>query len=253
MNEELKVIIRAELAQFKKAMSDAVSGLKQVANEGRKASKEIDGFTADVNQQGKALSDLKKKYVDLAAAHGKESKAAKDAAEQIKKLSAEYKTNKQLATDLANDANSFDVSFGEGGKKNVDDTNESVQELQGSLEAIRNLDFAGVMLSAFGPELREHLSKAKAEFEEMAIHLQYGLTGLFKNGRYYKETGEEWTGLGDAIKGAFESGKAAGQTFKNGMKEVGAATSKALSGIVGVLLVVIAILIVGFVTNKFIK
>ena len=244
MNEELKVIIRAELAQFKQAMSEAISGLRKVASEGRKASKEIDGFTADVNEQGKALQDLKKKYIDLAAAHGKESKAAKDAAEQIKKLSAEYKTNKTLANDLANEANSFDASFGEGSKKNVDDTNESVQELQGSLEAIRNLDFAGVMLSAFGPELRQHLSKAKAEFEEMAVHLQYGLTGLFKNGRYYKETGEEWTGLGDAIKGAFESGRAAGQTFKNGMKEVGAAPSKALSGIVGVLLVVIADLLV---------
>jgi methyl-accepting chemotaxis protein len=251
MNEELKIIIRAELEQFKKAMRDAVSGLKSVANESRKTSKEVDGFTADVNQQGKALSDLKRKYIDLAAAHGKESKEAKDAAEAIKKLSAEYKTNKALANDLANNANSFDLSLGEGGKKNVDDTNESVQELQGSLEAIRNLDFAGVMLSAFGPELREHLSKAKAEFEEMATHARYTFTGLFKNGSYYKETGEEWTGFGDAIKGAFESGSEAGKTFARGMKEVGAAVSKAMSGIVGVLLVVIAdlIILIGLTKN----
>lgn len=239
------------MAQFKKAMNDAVSGLKQVVSESRKASKEVDGFTADVNEQRSALNDLKKKYVDLAAAHGKESKEAKEAAAAIRKLSQEYKTNKTLVDDLTDSANSFDASFGDSGKKNVDDTNESVQDLQGSLESIRNLDFANVLLEAFGPDLRKHLRKAKAEFEEVGIHARYAFSGLFKNGSYYKETGEQWTGLGDAIKGMFESGKAAGEAFGNGMKSVGQSVSSALNSVVGVLLVIIAdlMILIGLTKN----
>ena len=161
MNEELKIIIRAELEQFKKAMRDAVAGIKGVANESRKASKEIDGFTAEVNQQGKALSDLKQKYVDLAKAHGTESKEAKDAAEAIRKLSAEYKTNKAFATDLANEANKFDASFTDK-SGDVDNTTASVEDLHTSLEAIQTLSFGNLLVGLFGPEVKKKIESRKS-------------------------------------------------------------------------------------------
>lgn len=252
MNEELKIIIRAELAQFKQAMEQAIGGLRKIKKESTSASKEIDGFTSNLNQQRKQLDDLKRKYVDLAAAHGKESKEAKDAAEAIKTLSAAYKENRNLAESLANNADALDLSLGgKESSQNVDKTKESVDDLQGSLESIRNLDLAGVLLSAFGPELRKYLRHARADFEEMATHVNYAWTGLFKNGRYYKETGEEWQGLGEAIKGFFYSSKAAGESFASGMKNVGAAVSKALSGIVGVLVVIIAdlLIVIGLTKN----
>ena len=179
MNEELKIIIRAELEQFKKAMRDAVAGIKGVANESRKASKEIDGFTAEVNQQGKALSDLKQKYIDLAKAHGTESKEAKDAAEAIKKLSAEYKTNKTLAADLANKANSFDASLGnENTQKNVEKTGESMGELQDTLNNIYTLNIWEVVSKGFGD-----WSKQAKNFKETAAST-FDLAG-----EYFKQAG----------------------------------------------------------------
>ena len=247
MNEELKVIIRAELAQFKKAMNDAISGLRQVANEGRKASKEIDGFTADVNQQGKALQDLKKKYVDLAAAHGKESKAAKDAAEQIKKLSAEYKTNKTLATDLANEANNFDLSL--GGKdtsKDVGETTDSVEELQSSLESIQSLSFGNLLVGLAGPEVREKLKSAMGWFQEYRTFADQAAASLRKNSWYYGPGMNDWEGwkgawenweanMGEATGAAKLGFQRVGEAGKVAMSKIGAA----LKGVIGALLIVV--------------
>jgi phage-related protein len=251
MNEELKVIIRAELAQFKQAMGEAIQGLKKVANEGRKASKDIDGFTAEINQQNKALTDLKKKYIDLAAAHGKESKAAKDAAEQIRKLSAEYKNNRDLANNLANSANSFDVSLGgEKASQDIDKTNEAAGELQQTLETIRNLDMAQVMLEAFGPGVLRHLESAKEEFVEAGVFFGQ----IFQN--FNKKNDSELfskdnPNILDRFKGAGESVKLMLEDLGSGFKHLGQAFKKTFSGMTGVLAVVIAnlIAIIGLTKN----
>lgn len=246
MNEELKIIIRAELAQFKKAMNEAVSGLKQVANESRKASKEVDGFTADVNQQGKALSDLKKKYVDLAAAHGKESKEAKDAADAIKKLSAEYKKNKALVDDLSNSANSFDSSFGGQAKENVEGTTDSVENLQGTLESIKALDFATLLVGLVGPEVKKKLDSAKEWFAEYRVFMGQARGSLNRNSSYYGADGVEWEGW----KGALGNWKAnfseAMGSASKGFKKMGEAGKEAMAGLEGgmaSLIVALAILV----------
>lgn len=249
MNEELKVIIRAELEQFKKAMKDAVSGLRQVASEGRKASKDIDGFTADVNNQGKALADLKRKYVDLAAAHGKESKAAKDAAEQIKKLSAEYKTNKTLATDLANSANSFDVSLGsEEGKKNVDKTNESMGELQDTLQGIYTLNiwqFVGEAISGWTKKAQGFKDMAKESFSLSGAYFKQGFGELFRNPETMRDLDVMGESMGQSIKGAMESAKYGfqelGKATAESFKAIGAAIAASAAIIIADLLVIIGL------------
>ena len=252
MNEELKIIIRAELEQFKKAMKDAISGIKGVANESKKASKEIDGFTADVNQQGKALSDLKKKYVDLAAAHGTESKQAKEAAEAIKKLSAEYKTNKALAGDLANKANSFDVSLGnEDARNNVDATNESMGELQDTLQGIYTLDiwkFVGDNISKWSKKAKEFGGSAKESFDLAGIYFKQAWGELTRD----PETLMDLDALGESIsqstKGSLESAKYAFQELGSA---VGASFKAIAAGIAASAAIIVAdlLLVIGLAKN----
>jgi phage-related protein len=252
MNEELKIIIRAELEQFKKAMRDAVSGLKSVAHEGRKASKEIDGFTAEVNQQRNALADLKKKYVDLAKAHGQESKEAKDAAEAIRKLSAEYKTNKALATDLANKANSFDVSLGnENAQKNVNATNESMGELQDTLEGIYTLNiwqFVGDSISKWSKKAKEFGGSARDSFDLAGIYFKQAWGELTRDPETLMNLDAVGESISQSTKGSLESVKYAFQEVAQG---VGASFKAIAAGIAASAAIIIAdlLVIIGLTKN----
>ena len=251
MNEELKVIIRAEIAQFKNAINDAIQGLKKVANESDQASKEVDGLTADVSRQAQELTELKKKYIDLAAAHGKESKAAQDAANQIKSLSEAYKNNKTLAAELANDANSFDVSMSnDGASRNVENTNASMEDLQGTLESIQSLNFWELIATAFG-SLGTNIKAANWHFTEMGEHAKSAFSSFSKNGKIYQDLGTEWTGIGDAIKSARAEGALAVKSFKAGLGEITTGLGTVLSGWLGVAAVIVAdlLVIIGLTKN----
>ena len=249
MNEELKIIIRAELEQFKKAMKDAVAGIKGVANESRKASKEIDGFTAEVNQQGKALSDLKQKYIDLAKAHGTESKEAKDAAEAIKKLSAEYKTNKALAGDLANKANSFDVSLGnEDTQKNVEKTSESMGELQDTLNNIYTLNIWEVVSKGFGDwskKAKGFAGTARSAFDLAKEYFKQGWGEITRDPETLSQLDVLGESLGDSIKGSLISAKEGvatlGEAIGASFKAIGAAIAASAAVIIADLLIIIGL------------
>lgn len=249
MNEELKIIIRAELEQFKKAMKDAVAGIKGVANESRKASKEIDGFTAEVNQQGKALSDLKQKYIDLAKAHGTESKEAKDAAEAIRKLSAEYKTNKALAGDLANKANSFDVSLGdENARNNVEATNESMGELQDTLQGIYTLNiwqFVGDSISKWSKKAKGFGESARNSFDLAGAYFQQAWGELTRDPETLSNLDVMGESISDAAKGSLESVKYAfqevGQAVGSSFKAIAAGIAASAAIIVADLLIIIGL------------
>lgn len=265
MNEELKIIIRAELEQFKKAMKDAVAGIKGVANESRKASKEIDGFTAEVNQQGKALSDLKQKYIDLAKAHGTESKEAKDAAEAIRKLSAEYKTNKALAGDLANKANSFDVSLGsDNANKNVEKTNESMDELKETMSGILGLnifEFLGKSVDKYNEKIKSNLKLSKEYFKDAKksfSNLGYNIKqmfGSFSKKFWSSEYGQDNVSGQMMIEGFAESSKLAITDVQDAAiqasRGIGAAFKAIGAGIMASAAVIIAdlLVIIGLAKN----
>ena len=241
MNEELKLIIKAELSQFKKSLDDAVQSLRKVKTNTVSAEKSVDDLTDQVERQQKELRDLKKEYINVASALGEESDAAKEAADEIKKLSAEYQTNLNLARQLADKANSFDGSL----SGDIDKTTNSVDGLYASMEALKGLSLAEILLEAFNlPGVQKGLDDLADSMDMFRTNMRYAFSGLFKNGSYYEETGDEWTGWADAVKGFFSSAKQAGKDFGGAMKDVGATTSAALSSIVGIIAVVIADLLV---------
>lgn len=261
MNEELKIIIRAELEQFKKAMNDAITGIKRVAQTSKQASKEIDGFTADVNQQGKALSELKQKYVDLAAAHGKESKAAKDAAEQIKKLSAEYKTNKMLAADLTNEANKFDVSLGsDNASQSTKETTENMGELQDTLQGIYSLNiwqFVSSSMEGWKQKAKEFSSTAKEEFSLAGIYFKQAWKEFRRDPDTLIDLDAVGESQGEAIKGSLlsikEGFKSVGSAVSESFKAIAAAVAAAAAVIVAELIIIIGLAKNAFTVAKEIK
>lgn len=241
MNEELKIIIRAELEQFKKAMNDAIAGIKGVASESRKASKSVDGFTAEVNQQGKALEDLKRKYVDLAKAHGQESKEAKEAAEAIKKLSAEYKTNKALAANLSNDANKFDVSLADDKTvETVEATTEGMGELRDALSnilALNVFELVGKGFDDWKKKVKDLTKTAKEEFNLAKIYFEQAWKELMMDPETLKDLNATGESMSDAFKGALIS-------VKEGIKTLGSAASQAIAAIGAAIAVMSAVIVV---------
>lgn len=109
MNEKLQVIIDAEISKFKKNITDALNGIEDFSEKVKKASKDVDSFTKTVDNQSKELKDLKQKYIDIVAAQGSQSEAAKKCAAQITKLSGELKVNGERLNAIADEADSFDV------------------------------------------------------------------------------------------------------------------------------------------------
>ena len=108
MNEELKIIISAETSKAKSAMKEVNKALDDISEASKKASSDIDSLTSKCSKQSEELRDLKKKYVDVAAAQGENSDEAKALAKQIEKLSGDYLNNSKRMEELANKADSFD-------------------------------------------------------------------------------------------------------------------------------------------------
>ena len=108
MTEELKVIISAETSKVKPAMKEVNKALNDINEVSKKASSSIDSLTGKYSKQGKELGDLKKQYIDVAAAQGENSDEAQALAKQIEKLSGEYLNNGKRMEELADKADSFD-------------------------------------------------------------------------------------------------------------------------------------------------
>lgn len=108
MNEELKVIISAETNKAKPAMKEVSKALDDISEASKEASNSIDSLTGKCSKQSEELRDLKKKYIDVAAAQGENSDEAKALAKQIEKLSGDYLDNSKRMEELANKADSFD-------------------------------------------------------------------------------------------------------------------------------------------------
>lgn len=128
MNEELKVIITAEIGKLKNSMDDAKESLEQFRDKTKKTSKEVEAVTAVANRQAKELTELKRKYVDIATSQGAHSDAARACAEEIERLSTEYKENRDKVTAAAKAANSFDKSLDKA-EDAADDTADAVEDL----------------------------------------------------------------------------------------------------------------------------
>lgn len=113
MNEELKIIISAEIDRLKKDLLEAQKQIQKTGDEAKKASKDTDSFTDVFKKQSKELQELKTKYIDIVAEYGEQSEQAQECAKEIENLSSELRDNKKAIEDAANAADKYDKTLEE--------------------------------------------------------------------------------------------------------------------------------------------
>lgn len=101
----------AALEKSKAEIAKQTEALEKLQTESAEAAKKAESLTGKVEKQEKELADLKQKYIEVAAAKGKDSDEAKALADQISNLSGDLKENKDKLKDAADAADELDQSF----------------------------------------------------------------------------------------------------------------------------------------------
>lgn len=101
----------AALEKSKAEIEKQTAALEKMQTESAEAAKKAESLTSKVEKQEKELADLKQKYIEVAAAQGKNSDEAKALAQEISDLSGDLKENKAKLKDAADAADDLDQSF----------------------------------------------------------------------------------------------------------------------------------------------
>ena len=115
---------------FRRVGEAVVNGFKKQPIDN--VDKSLSGLTKTVSSQEKDLKNLKEKYADLYLTHGKNSKEAKECANEIKKLSGELSSNKDKLSKAEDAANKFDKTITETGE----DSEKSGQKIKSAFGKI---------------------------------------------------------------------------------------------------------------------
>lgn len=99
------------------------TALSEMEKAERDAANKTETLTEKIDRQEKELQDLKSKYIEVAAAKGKDSDEAQDLAKQISDLSGELKDNKTKLNDASDAADEFDKSLEEVDEESKNTTN----------------------------------------------------------------------------------------------------------------------------------
>ena len=253
MNEELRIEIRADAGEARNELRQVSRQLQNLGEDAATAANLDASLTKTLTEQSKALRELKIKYIDLANVHGKESDAAKNLANQIKNLSEAYQNNRQIVTDLANNADSFDMSLGGDGQatSNINNVNDALGNVQTTLNSIQNLSVWDIILEAFGGEVAANIEKITTSFGEFQTAMSHSMMMFFNPSQYFYETGIEFDNFGDRMQAAAEAWGEAWTSFGEGIGEVFSTLGTALKGFLGLLLVVVGeiLIIIGLVKN----
>ena len=139
--------------------------------------REAKSIISTVDKQEQELSDLKKEYVDVSTAQGKNSDAARDLAKEIERLSKELKENKDKMNAAEKEADQLD--------KSIDDLGDSADEAEkkfGNLASglAKGLKTGLVAFAAAAAAAVAGLSKASVSAAEFAdeILTMSTVTGL---------------------------------------------------------------------------
>jgi phage-related protein len=176
MNEQLKIIISAEIDKFKKNIEQAISSIKKTGEEANKSTKTVKSFTESFSEQEKELKELKVAYINIASAQGESSAEAIECANKIKALSAEFAKNKTKIKELAQAADGLDSSIedvGDSAEEAEEKTEVSFDGISGVIKgamkaaaaAVAGAATALVALAASTAEYRNEQAKLATAFE----------------------------------------------------------------------------------------
>ncbi|MBQ8922506.1 MAG: phage tail tape measure protein, partial [Oscillospiraceae bacterium] len=144
---ESGTITREQYIAFQEELVRTESRMDSLKDAQKAMQSELDGtashtktLTQTVSEQEKELSELKAKYVDVAAAQGADSDEAQALSGQIKTLSGELKDNKGKLSDAEKEADHLDQT--------IDDLGDTEQETEGKTHKLGNALKNGLAVSA---------------------------------------------------------------------------------------------------------
>lgn len=249
MESEIKVRVSVEADKAKKSLGEITDSVLETGKACEQASSQMNSITSVCKAQSDYLNKLKKAYVDVAAAEGENSDNAQKLAGDIKKTSAELKTNKdrvseaeksykKLTGELEDTETSFKTLFAEvkKGKKTISDfTNEvlsissdSKKASKGMVlitdaceeqeKALESLKKAYVNVVAAEGKNSDSAKKLAKEIKSTSKSLKE-LEGKVSDAEgEMKKLTKESTKAKDTFKNVAEAGKKIGSTIAKGIK-----------------------------------
>lgn len=125
LNEELKVVISAEISKLKSEVDNAK---KAIGDFTKSSTDKVKNFSETVKEQTDTLKDLKQKYADVVAVEGKNSESAKKLASEIKSCSKELKNNKDALSAAEKEADKLDATMKDS-KKTFSDYSDAFSKI----------------------------------------------------------------------------------------------------------------------------
>lgn len=122
--DELRIAIakqEASIAKTQKSLEYFNNQLVKVNKSEKESNTELSKLTGTIDQQQKAVDDLKKQYADAVLTYGKNSKEAKGLGKEIQALSTDMVNNRNKVDDATASADKFDKSISDAG----DDTEKA--------------------------------------------------------------------------------------------------------------------------------
>lgn len=171
--EDLKLKILNEEAAIGRT-EKAITKYKSAENE---LQKENNSVTSTIDKQERELEQLRKEYIDVAAAQGKDSDQAKKLGDEIRTLSNELKDNKKKVDDAKSAADKFDNSL-ENASDKADKANSKFGGLKSTIASgLRSglVKLAGAATTAAASMTAASLSAAKYADEINTLSAQTGI------------------------------------------------------------------------------
>lgn len=166
--EELRVEIakqQAEIAKTEKSLKYFNGTLNDLENESNQAKTATGQLTNEINNQQKALDELKEKYANVVLEQGKNSDEAQALAKEITNLSGELANNKKKLSDAEQAADDLDGSL----KDVKDDSDKATNGFTVMKGALSNLLASGIKACIQGlKDLGKAAVDAYKEFDEGA-------------------------------------------------------------------------------------
>ena len=140
--DELRIAIakqEASIAKTQKSLEYFNNQLVKVNKSEKESNTELSKLTGTIDQQQKAVDDLKKQYADAVLTYGKNSKEAKSLGKEIEKLSTDMVNNRNKVDDATASADKFDKSISDAGDATEDAGKQATEASNGGFTVLKGV------------------------------------------------------------------------------------------------------------------
>ena len=165
--EELKIKLTAEIDGYQSNLKAAEVAMDKFENETKKSKNSLKQLESVIKAQEETLKALKKSYTNVVLEQGKSSEAAKQLISHYKKVNEELLKSKALLANAGSNSVFGDMDAASG---QVDDASASMQDLYNTMEQVKGLQFADLIL--------DNLANVAAQVQEVQKQVRAATAGI---------------------------------------------------------------------------